>query len=505
MNHVCNENIKNIFITNNQLFLAPHFDDCGRLDRVKTLLPEIQEMYRKHAETNRYPGYAYGLVLDGKLIYADSGGYMDLEKKIHATPRSMFRIASMTKCFTAMAILKLRDEGKLRLDDLVKQYIPELQSVCLTIDAIAITIRDLLIHNAGFPTDNYWGDRQLETTEEQFRRFLDETVSFSTPPGSGFEYSNLGYTLLGYIINKITGVPYQKYIDVAICQPLGMTIYWEYADVPSSELVHGYRYDGDLPEKEPMLHDGIYGAMGGIITSIESYARFVALHQEAWPSRDEIESGPMRRSSLREMHKAWNFIRLETDFKYSQEKEQALVSAYGYGLKWIRDSSGRIFLGHRGGLPGFGSNWFFLPEYGLGIVSFANLLYADTSRIDLDILNKLLIEAKLTKRPLPLSNVLREKKEQLMRILPNWENIPEGVFADNFFLDRPLKHLIQESKNLFLKAGNIISIDQIIPDNQLSGSIVLRGEKSDLQINIALSPENPPLIQEYGIKLIERT
>jgi len=483
-----------------QRYLPPHFENNNRRERIEILFPEIDEMYKRHAEKNGYPGYAYGILLDGEPVYSGSGGFIDIEKKVPVTPQSMFRIASMTKSFTAMAILKLRDEGKLRLDDPVGLYIPEMRNMRLTEDAPAITIRDLLMHNAGFPTDDPWADRKLDETEDRLTALLKEKISFSNPSGVVFEYSNLGYTILGYLIKKITGITYQEFINTTICRPLRIESHWEYTEIPEAQLVHGYSFKSEKLVKEPLLHDGIYGAMGGLITSIESFSRYVAFHQAAWPPRNDEELGPVKRSSIREMHQPWKFIKLETDFKYACENECFLISAYGYGLKWLRDSLGRIFVGHRGGLPGFGSNWFFLPEYGLGIVSFANITYADTSKIDLEVLNKLLVEAKLESRQLPPSDFLKDSQRKLLSLLPDWENVIEGVFADNFFLDRPLKSIQEESKDLFAKIGNIVSIGKVIPENQLRGYFILRGEKADLQVNFALTPENPCLIQQYQIK-----
>ena len=328
-----------------QAYLPPYFEDNDRLTTIQALFPEIDEMYREHAKKNGYPGYAYGILLDGELVYSGSGGFIDIDKKIPATPQSMFRIASMTKSFTAMAILKLRDEGKLQLDDLIDPYIPEMQTQHLTEDAAAITIRDLLMHAAGFPTDDPWADRKLEETEEQLVALLKEKISFSNPSGVVFEYSNLGYTILGYLIKKITGIPHQEFIDTTICKALGMKSYWEYAEIPEAQLAHGYSFKDEIWKEEPLLHDGIFGAMGGLITSIESFGRYVASHQTAWPPRTD-ESGPIERSSIREMHQPWNFIKLETGFKYACGKECSIMRAYGYGLKWVRDSLGRVFIGH---------------------------------------------------------------------------------------------------------------------------------------------------------------
>lgn len=486
-----------------QTYLSPQYEESDRLAKIQTLFPEIDEMYREYAEKNHFPGYAFGILLDGQLVHAGSGGFIDIKRKIPATPQSMFRIASMTKSFTAMAILKLRDEGKLRLDDPIDLYIPEMQGQQLTHDAPAITIRDLLMHSAGLPTDDPWADRKLQEAENDLIALLKRKLSFSNPSRTVFEYSNLGYTLLGYLIKKVTEIPYGELINGSICHPIGMKSFWEYAEVPEDQLALGYSLGGENWKEEPLLHHGIYGAMGGMITSIKSFSRYVALHQSAWPPRDEKELGPIKRSSIREMHQPWKLIHLKTDFKYANGPELAMISAYGYGLKWLKDSLGRTFVGHRGGLPGFGSNWFFMPEHGLAIVSFANLTYADTSRIDLDVLDKLLVDLK--PRQLPPSQILKNSQTKLLSLLPQWENAPtSGIFADNFFLDQSLDSRKKESMDLFSKMGNVISIGDVIPENQLRGHFILVGEKADLQVSFGLTPENPSLIQQYQIKEIKK-
>ena len=399
-------------------YLLPVFTDNERQTKLELLFPEIDAIYKKYADENHFPGYAYGIILDGKLIHVGCGGMMDLEKKNPVTAHSMFRIASITKSFVAMAILKLRDEEKLRLDDPVQNYIPEFQKNLLTKDAPIITIRDLLIHSSGLPYDDPWADRQLDITNAEFEALLVNGLSFSTPPGTSYEYSSLGYVLLGKIINKVSGFSYEKYIAENIWKPIGMAdSSWDFADVLPSQLVHGYRWiDGDWKE-EKLLSDGAFGSMGGIITSIESFSKYVALHQSAWPPRDQAESGPIKRSTMREMQQPWRFVELVPNFKNLDDRICVHTYAYGYGLKWARDSEGRVYVGHSGGLPGFGSNWMIMPDYGLGIVFFANATYAPTVKFNLGVLDKLIISAKLMPGYLPPSKILQERKDALLKLL----------------------------------------------------------------------------------------
>lgn len=482
---------------NTHSYLSPVFDDADRLAKLHTVFPEIDAIYKEYASENHFPGYAYGIILDGKLVHFGCEGVMNRDKKNPVTPHSMFRIASMTKSFVAMAILKLRDEGKLRLDDPISLYIPEIQMNSLTEDAPIITIRDLLTHSSGLPYDDPWADRQLDITHAGFKALLKNGLSFSTPTGISYEYSSLGYALLGEIINKVSGISYEKYIADNIWQPIAMNeVSWNYEDIPASQRVHGYRWVGEDWKEEAFLSDGAFGAIGGIITSLESFSRYVALHQFAWPPRDEMETDPIKRSSIREMHQPWRFIDLVPNFKNLEDRTCAHTSAYGYGLNWTRDSQGRVFVGHTGGLPGFGSNWFIMPEYGLGVVFLANVTYAPTTKINLGVLDKLVVSAQLAPRKLPPSKILQEGQKALFKLLPDWENVTAGdVFAKNFFLDHSIDALKKETLELFAKAGEIISVGDIVAQSQLKGYFTLKCETMDVRINFSLTPEVPPLIQ----------
>ena len=158
-------------------YQPPTFADADRLTKLTTTFPLVEKLFREQAAKNHYPGTAFGIMLDRKLVYSGAFGYTDVDKKTPATTQSLFRIASMTKSLTAMAILKLRDAGKLRLDDPAEQYIPELKShKYLTADAPRITVRNLLTHSAGFPEDNPWGDRQLADSNADLLNLIKKRI-----------------------------------------------------------------------------------------------------------------------------------------------------------------------------------------------------------------------------------------------------------------------------------------------------------------------------------------
>lgn len=475
-----------------------------RLDKVRATWPVIERLYRDYAEKNHFPGLAFGLVVDGKLILSGGQGFSEIATSTKATPQSLFRIASMSKSVTAMGILALRKEGKLKLDDPAYLYIPELKKMrSLTTDAPPITIRHLLTHMAGFPEDNPWGDRQLDTKDEDLLALISKGISFSNVPGVTYEYSNLGFAMLGRIITNVSGKPYQQYINEKIFKPLGMnSTIWEYTEAPKSLLAHGYRYEDDVWKEEELEHDGTYGAMGGLITSIDDFSKYVSFHLSAWPPSSGAESGPVLRSDVREMQMPWNFNNLNAAYKYPSGRACVMVSAYGYGLRWSRDCEGRTGIGHTGGLPGFGSQWQILPEYGIGIIAHANRTYAGMATINTAVLDTVIALAGLKPLPVRVSNVLQQRKDQLVKMLPEWQNAEQsGIFAENFFPDRSLSHRRRELDALLAKTGKISGSTDMIAENQLRGTFNLLGTSGHIKVYFTLSPENPALIQQLDFSM----
>jgi CubicO group peptidase (beta-lactamase class C family) len=150
-----------LLLAQTSAYQAPKFTDNNRAEKLAKYFPLVEKIYRDYATKNHFPGYAFGIVLDGQLVFTGAGGFTDIAKKTVATTQSMFRIASMSKSFTAMAILKLRDDGKLKLDDPVTQYIPEMKGQQLTKDAPVMTIEIYCLILQDFPktilgaTDNW--------------------------------------------------------------------------------------------------------------------------------------------------------------------------------------------------------------------------------------------------------------------------------------------------------------------------------------------------------------
>ena len=501
---ITDEVVAHDVLANVSRIIYDHVAGGRRGPDISAAIPVVNKLYQAFAERNHYPGMVYGIVAGGELVYSNAVGWTDVAKKIPAGAASDFRIASMSKSFTTVAILQLRDAGKLRLDDPAGMYIPELKGQRgPASDAPEITVRNLLTHSAGFPEDNPWGDRQLEATDEQLMALVREGISFSNSPGMYYEYSNLGFTLLGHIVSKLSGMSYEQYITDHVLKPLGMShTYWEYTAVPAEKLARGYRWLNGQWVEQPMLHDGAYGAMGGLITTMEDFGRYTAWQLAAWPSRSSGEEGVLKRSSRREMQQPWMFNNLNSSFSYNGSDVCPVVSMYGYGLRWSRDCKGQTMVGHTGGLPGFGSNWMILPDYGVGVICFANLTYASTAVINAKVLDTIVSLAHLKPREVPVPAILVQRQKELVALLPDFNGAREsGIFAVNFWMDYFVDSLRKEANALYERVGKIRRIGEMHAENGMRGWFILEGEKGNLEVRFTLTPEHSPKIQEYHIRL----
>lgn len=483
----------------------PIFENTSSFDKITEQQTIIDKIYREYAEQNHFSSIVYGVVADGKLVFTGSHGYANIDSKIEASSKSVYRIASMSKSFTAMAILKLRDEGKLSISDPVTKYISDFNKAgSLTSDAPSITVQNLMTMSAGFPEDNPWGDRQLDDPNQELIDFITSGLTYSNVPGTTFEYSNLGYALLGRIISNVSGKPYQQYITESILKPLGMNdSKWEYEEVPNEQLALGYLWEKDQWITEPILHDGAYGAMGGMLCSLEDYAKYVSLHLDAWPPRNDEETGPVKRSSIREMHQPWRFNNLFSDAKDRAGNPCPVAIGYGYGLGWRKDCTGTVRISHSGGLPGYGSEWRIYPEYGIGVISFSNERYGAPSAANTVVLDTLITLAGLKPRVLPPSEILQKRKEHLIEFLSTFKET-ETLFAENFYLDESLESRKKSIEAVFSEAGERVRITDLQAFNQLRGRFTIECATKNVNVFFTLTPEKNPLVQQLDVWLTDK-
>jgi CubicO group peptidase (beta-lactamase class C family) len=480
----------------------PQFTDPQRKQKLAAALPEIEKLFGSFMERSQTPGAVLGVIVDGELVWVKAAGVREKTNNAPVTNDTVFRIASMTKSFTAMALMKLRDEGKLSLDDPVSKYVPELANLPYpTSDSQVLTIRHLLTHSEGFPEDNPWGDRQLAQSDETMRAWLKSGIPFSTSPGTAFEYSNYGFAILGQIVAKASGRPYADYVRDNILKQLGMnSSTFEMTSVPQTHIALGYRREDNTYKPEPILAHGSFGPMGGLWTSAPDLARYVAFLMSAFPPRDEPESGPIKRSSAREMQQAWR-TQPASAFRTTVDAPlQMNVSAYGYGLGVSQDCRFGHVIGHGGGLPGYGSLMRWLPEYGVGLIGMSNQTYQGFNTLFNDVTTALYRTGALQPRAVQPSPALLSAQADVSQLIIKWDdNLANKIAADNLFLDVPAAVRQSRWKGLAEQHGVCRPATSIKPENALRGEWRMTCDRGWLDVYITLAPTMPPKVQLISI------
>jgi CubicO group peptidase (beta-lactamase class C family) len=353
--------------------------------------------------------------------------------------------------------------------------------------------------SAGLPSDDPLGDRLQGMPLDAFAAMMRGGLSFAWPPGTAFEYSNLGYGVLGRAITNVAGREYREVVEERLLQPLGMTSSCFLREaVPIDRLALGYVRRDERFEPEPIDGYGALAAMGGIFSSVADLARWVAGFTAAFPARDDPEDGhPLARPARREMQQSYRAIPPELLHDGTGAVPSLTAMGYGYGLFVVHDLEIGTVVGHSGGYPGYGSNMRWHPGSGIGVVALANARYARVSAPASDAL-RALVQADGTPirrvRPAPPTVRLRVAVEEL---LDAWDDaLADDVFARNMDLDEPRERRRAEVARIRERLG-ALAPDEERPASDSPAHLRwwLRGERGRLRVEILASPESPPRLQ----------
>nr|MBA2763021.1 beta-lactamase family protein [Segetibacter sp.] len=303
---------------------------------------KLDQFFDRLAEKNKAMG-SLTIAKDGNVLYTRSIGYSNINgiEKKPLTAASRYRIASITKMFTAVMLLQLVEEGKLKLTDTLDKFFPQIPN------ARKITIAQILAHRSGI--HDIFGDRDLRPSSKTDSITKDELLTLiakGTPdfePDAKHSYSNSGYTLLGLIIEKLTGKPYAKALKERITSKIGLNdtyIATGKIDVNKNEGLT-YRYVGGW-KQEPETHPGILFGAGSIISTPNDLAKF---------------------------------IQALFDLKLISQESIALMKTVrdgdGLGMEPFQ-FSGKTFYGHTGGADNYGAWLAYLPEEKLAVAYTSN-------------------------------------------------------------------------------------------------------------------------------------
>jgi CubicO group peptidase (beta-lactamase class C family) len=281
------------------------------------------------------PGIAVGVVSDQELVWAAGFGYANVAEKTPMTPTTKFRMASHSKMFAAIAIMQLREQGKLRLDDPVSNYLPWFKAKPAGDDDGPITIEQLLSHSSGLQREagDHWTSYEFPTAEELRRLYADRQAAFA--PSVRWKYSNLAYAIAGMLTEQVTGERWADYIDRNIFKPLGMNASSVDKNVPGLTVPYGRRMPDGTREVLPFVDARGMAAATGVTSNVEDMAKFVsAQFRRGTRGGDRIVST----GSLRELHRV-----------RSVEENWTAGTALGFDVSRIDN---RTYVGHGGGYPG---------------------------------------------------------------------------------------------------------------------------------------------------------
>jgi CubicO group peptidase (beta-lactamase class C family) len=446
-------------------------------DRVK--IQRIADaMFAQQCELAQIPKMAAGVVWNGELV----GCFVR-----NCDENSLFRIASMSKSFTAAAVLLLRDEGTIVLDSPVSHYVAEFAALSgPTTDGPPITVRHLLTMASGLSTDDPWADRHLDISRAELDSAVQSNPAFARDPGTGFQYSNLGYGVLGRVIEAVSGRLPQTFISERLLIPLGMHhSVWEVSNAPiGADVVLGTRADGGA---ETTPGDGGMATMGGLWSTVSDLAKWIGMFTDAYPPRNDAERFPLRRSSLREMQSMHTFC---PPVRLTGHDGAAMVQGAGYGMGLFvshEDATGEV-PGHSGGLPGYGSNMRWVKGTPFGVVALANVTYAPMVIATARTLQALFASKVVRKAEPQLSTHLTEAAQRLATFIASFdESQASSLFSDNVGPDQAFAARKVDAAKLIEKHGALV-FARVEPQSFAEGDLVLHSHRSEVRIPFSLAP-----------------
>jgi CubicO group peptidase (beta-lactamase class C family) len=327
---------------------------------------DFKTFYDQSMRRHGIVGSSFMLIQDGQVIAQEFFGLANQEKQQPVDENTIYHWASITKTFTGVAIMQLRERGLVKLDDPIVKYLPELRAVHNPFGEMSqITIKHLMTHTAGFrgPTWPWGGDKDWQPHEPQHWEQLVAMLPYTEilfKPGSKFSYSNPGIIFLGRVIELLTGDDYEVYIDKNIFKPLEM--YRSYFDATPYHLLkyrsHSYYLkEGKLTPGRFDVDTGITVSNGGLNAPLADMVKYIGF-LAGDVRRQAIYDQVLKRSSLEEMFQPQ--INIEPGAMV-QPEGQNRKDAMGLTF-FIEDNFGQHFIGHSGGQNGFISHFYIRPD-----------------------------------------------------------------------------------------------------------------------------------------------
>jgi CubicO group peptidase (beta-lactamase class C family) len=321
---------------------------------------------------------------------------------------------------------------------------------------------------------------------------------FARRPGEAFEYSNLGFGMIGRVVRRVTGRPVQEHITERMLEPLGMhRTTWLQPTHDDWARPHRVRDGVSIPDPDPVLGDGEIAPMGGLWTTVTDLARWVAWLDAAVARPDDAAWVGLSTASRREMQRQHTYAGA-TDLA-----GRRCPSGYGFGLLVRDDPTVGTLVGHSGGLPGYGSNMRWCSGRGVGAIALANTTYAPMSELTMQMLDALhgagLVPMSLSpgaESRFDLDGVAR----RLVALLDDWSDAEAvALFADNVALDDPLERRATEARERVTAHGRL-RVTEVTATTRAAATVrVMADDGTAFIISLLLAPFGEPRVQQYTV------
>ena len=451
------------------------------------------------------------------VALVDAGGVAEVRTYGH--PRlddaptrreTVFRLASLSKSFLAAVALGLRDEGRLDLHAPIAEYVP---GAVLRYDgaAVPVTSAQLLSNSSGLPEDNAWADRHLGASVAEIDTLARAGLRLTRPPGTAYQYSNLGQSLVGRAVEAVTGQAVEDVIRERLLDPLGLVNTRFHAeDYPAgADLAWGFRtFDqGAGFSPEPYVGSGAMACTGGLFSTVDDLAAWIRFLASAFAG-DPADPGLLAPASRRELQ----FGRTPIPLGGEPVDERLDARGYGYGLKVELDRRFGRVVSHAGGLPGFSADMRWHAATGLGVVLFAN---ADgfnkgqrlSEKVLYDVLESIDAPADHV-RPWPETLRAAQAVDQAVRTGAPLADLGD-LLSSNLLPDVPDEVRRSRRDALLTESGPILPDQAPFPGRILTSAdpAALRWriacDHGALVVDVRLAPLAAPLLQTVTVSLAD--
>ncbi|MWV49927.1 serine hydrolase [Rathayibacter sp. VKM Ac-2803] len=485
--------------------------DAGLLSA--SVIDALTHWFDRDAPVARSISYAVfdrrGILFEHAIGEADASG---------ALPRrdTVYRIASLSKSFQAAAVLLLRDRGLLTLDDRLSAHVPQFTDpVDRAGVVLPVTVRMVLSNCSGLPEDNGWADHEMGMAREEFLALVARGLAFTERPGDGYQYSNIGFWLLGILVENVSGREFADLVASELLEPLGLTgtryrVTDYAADGVGGGIAQGFSTvdRGRTWSARPVVGSGVGACAASLFSTLPDIARWSSWLGSAFDP-ENADDAILSRASRREMQRGSTTIPAGP----LQPASPHLASAaYGLGLVVEQDERFGTLVQHSGGLPGWSANMRWHPASGIGVAVFANTDGVRAAVPAAAMLRAVLVDLDLPAREIALLPstlaAARAVEDAIVRFGDVAAPGAAALFSPNLLSDVPADVRRERLSAALAEVGGLDEARGAAPLTErmlwsasaAQLTFLLPGRTGNLECRIELTPTEPALVQRLVIE-----